>query len=183
MNWEAIGALGELVGAAAVVLTLFYLARQVREASDEARQNQVELRRTRYDALNRELTRTSHEWATSSDLSAIVVQGFSDASSLSPTDTFRLYASLHRFFRGLEALFVYSDEGGIHNWGTEGWRVALADFISWPGVQAYWNDRQHWYSEAFRAEVARLKSAPTAVMAEAYERRGSEAADASGSTA
>lgn len=30
MNWEAIGAVGEILGAAAVVLTLFYLARQVR---------------------------------------------------------------------------------------------------------------------------------------------------------
>ena len=30
MNWDAIGAMGEILGAAAVVLTLFYLARQVR---------------------------------------------------------------------------------------------------------------------------------------------------------
>lgn len=32
MNWDAIGALGELLGAAAVVLTLGYLAMQVRHA-------------------------------------------------------------------------------------------------------------------------------------------------------
>ena len=31
MNWEAIGAVGEILGAAAVVLTLFYLARQLRD--------------------------------------------------------------------------------------------------------------------------------------------------------
>ena len=30
MNWEAIGAIGEVAGAAAVVLTLFYLSRQIR---------------------------------------------------------------------------------------------------------------------------------------------------------
>ncbi len=33
MNWEAAGAIGEIVGAAAVVLTLFYLARQIGDAS------------------------------------------------------------------------------------------------------------------------------------------------------
>ena len=36
MNWEAIGALGEIVGALAVVLTLAYLAIQVRHAKDAA---------------------------------------------------------------------------------------------------------------------------------------------------
>ena len=34
MNWEAIGALGEIVGALAVVLTLAYLAIQVRHAKE-----------------------------------------------------------------------------------------------------------------------------------------------------
>ena len=31
MNWDAIGAVGEILGALAVVVTLFYLARQLRE--------------------------------------------------------------------------------------------------------------------------------------------------------
>ena len=34
MNWEAIGAIGEIAGAIAVVLTLFYLSRQIRHNSD-----------------------------------------------------------------------------------------------------------------------------------------------------
>lgn len=38
MNWDAIGALGEVIGATAVVVTLVYLARQVRHASEEAGQ-------------------------------------------------------------------------------------------------------------------------------------------------
>jgi len=31
MNWEALGAIGELVGAVSVLLTLIYLARQIKE--------------------------------------------------------------------------------------------------------------------------------------------------------
>ena len=34
MNWEAVGAIGEVSGAGAVVVTLFYLARQIRQNSD-----------------------------------------------------------------------------------------------------------------------------------------------------
>ena len=37
MNWEAIGAIGEIVGAMAVVLSLIYLAIQVRQNSNMAR--------------------------------------------------------------------------------------------------------------------------------------------------
>ena len=175
MNWDALGALGEIVGATAVVLTLFYLARQVREASDEARQNQVELRRTRYDQLNRELTLTANDWATNSELSDIMLRGFTAVSSLNPDEVFRFYANLQRFFRGLEALFVYSAEGGIHEWGAQGWRVALTDFVTYPGVRAYWEDRHHWYSEGFQSEVDGLLSSSTSVIAQAYRERGVDA--------
>jgi len=37
MHWEAIGAVGEIVGALAVVLSLIYLAIQVRQNSEMAR--------------------------------------------------------------------------------------------------------------------------------------------------
>jgi hypothetical protein len=97
-----------------------------------------------------------------------MLRGLVQASSLSETEVFRLYANLHRFFRGLEALFVYSAEGGIQEWATQGWRVALTDFLTWPGVQRYWDHRSHWYSEAFRAEVDQLRSRATAMMADAY---------------
>ena len=30
MNWEALGAIGEIIGAAAVLATLFYLAAQIK---------------------------------------------------------------------------------------------------------------------------------------------------------
>ena len=36
MNWEAIGAIGEIIGAAAVALTLGYFAIQLRASKDAA---------------------------------------------------------------------------------------------------------------------------------------------------
>ena len=168
MNWDALGALGELVGAAAVVLTLFYLARQVAEASDEAKRNQTELRRSRYDELNRELARCASEWGSTPELSDIMLRGFSGTASLSREEMFRFYALLQRYFRCLEALFVYSSEGGVHTWGAAGWRVATADFITFPGVLEYWEDRRHWYSESFGVELDKLRSDSGSVIAEAY---------------
>ena len=37
MNWEALGAIGELVGAIAVVGTLFYLGFQIRQSNKQQR--------------------------------------------------------------------------------------------------------------------------------------------------
>ena len=39
MNWDAIGAFGEILGATAVFVTLAYLAAQIRQANDLARFN------------------------------------------------------------------------------------------------------------------------------------------------
>ncbi len=41
MNWDAIGAIGEWVGAAAVIATLFYLARQIRDSTQQAKMASV----------------------------------------------------------------------------------------------------------------------------------------------
>ena len=42
MNWEAIGTVSEVVGAFAVLVTLFYLAKQIRHSSESQDQaNQI----------------------------------------------------------------------------------------------------------------------------------------------
>ncbi|MFK7899093.1 MAG: hypothetical protein AB8G23_24930 [Myxococcota bacterium] len=37
MNWDAIGAVGEVIGAVAVVVTIAYLGRQIREKSNQVK--------------------------------------------------------------------------------------------------------------------------------------------------
>ena len=61
MNWEAVGALGELVGAIAVLLTLLYLARQVKQATSAIRleRKQKRLESWSHDARERSLN-SSH---------------------------------------------------------------------------------------------------------------------------
>lgn len=41
MNWDAIGAIGEIIGAAAVVTTLFYLARQINDGSKQIKASSI----------------------------------------------------------------------------------------------------------------------------------------------
>ena len=54
MNWEAIGAIGEISGALAVVLTLLYLARQI---SESRKATIAQIYQGRADAASRSIGR------------------------------------------------------------------------------------------------------------------------------
>src|SRR5262245_29337855 len=90
MDWNAIGAIGQWVGAFAVVVTLFYLAQQIRQ------QNQI----SRYGALKDLLdgfNQPNELMATNAKLRSVFVNGIRDPTSLSDEEsgefsfTFRLY--------------------------------------------------------------------------------------------
>ena len=53
MNWEALGALGEIISAAAVLATLMYLAAQVRKSNELSRFNATKEIVNQFNDLNR----------------------------------------------------------------------------------------------------------------------------------
>ncbi len=57
MNWEAIGAIGEVAGAIAVVVTLFYLAVQTRRHTAAVSTESARAAETTMSEFNRELAR------------------------------------------------------------------------------------------------------------------------------
>jgi len=59
MNWDAIGAIGEILGATAVLITLIYLATQVRRSNELSRFNATKEIANQYNDLNKLLTTES----------------------------------------------------------------------------------------------------------------------------
>lgn len=162
MNWDMVSAIAEFAGAIAVVVTLFYLAFQIRESSKESR-------RSRWNELHNEISRVADSWGENAGLSEIVFRGFTDYDSLEPQERFRFYSSLFRLFRSFETLFQYSREGSVHQWGAEGFEKTMTDILGFPGSKVYWKNRRHWYSVEFQEEVDRLVRDAHSVMQEAYE--------------
>jgi hypothetical protein len=149
MNWTMIGAFGEVLGAIAVVFSLIYLARQVRDSS-------LQEQRTQYFELSKEAVAFADGIARDPGWADILLRGFQDRSALTPNEIFRFNAGLLGLFRAYEALFLYYKEGGIHDWGAESFRSTMLDIVGMPGVQTYWKDREHWFTNEFRKEVADL---------------------------
>jgi hypothetical protein len=52
MNWEAIGAVGEVIGAVAVLVTLLYLSTQIRQANEISRYNGAKEVINQFNVLN-----------------------------------------------------------------------------------------------------------------------------------
>ena len=165
MNWNMLGALGEIVGALGVIVTLLYLARQVRAAS-------LEGQRSRYNELSTSITGISRDWSLSDSLSDIMYRGLRDPSNLEPHEIFRFYSSVFGAMRAWEASYHYSRERGVHDWGAEGLRATMASLMAFPGIQHYWAERSSWFSPEFQTEVEEVIALGAPRMDEAYTRSG-----------
>ena len=105
MNWDAIGAVGEIVGAAAVVATLGYLAVQTRQSNNLARSNAV----LQLQAENRA---HRNSLAHDKDLSEIVMKGIR-GEELSDVELFRFTARSDSSLSFFESVYLQFEAGII----------------------------------------------------------------------
>ncbi len=84
MNWEAIGAIGELLGAVAVVLTLAYLAVQVRQNSENLNQNTRAVIAATEVAGGEQVLQGQLPVAENAELAEILLAGSEDYHALDP---------------------------------------------------------------------------------------------------
>jgi len=141
MNWEALGAIGEIVGAVAVVVTLAYLAVQIRQNTRVFRSSTEQ---AQADAHTRCLSLVAQD----SDLARLYLRGAS-GESLDRDESLRFGFLLHVVFTQIQAAFFHRRQGTL---SPEQWvpasRVA-AWWISSPGAQAWWADGKAVYREEF----------------------------------
>jgi hypothetical protein len=103
MNWEAIGAVGEIIGAAAVVATLGYLALQTRQSNKLARSEAV----LKLFAENR-----AHRNALAQDreLSEIMMKGLG-GEKLTEIEKFRFQARMDSSLSLFESVYSQFEAG------------------------------------------------------------------------
>jgi len=154
VDWSVVAAIGEVAGAAGVVLSLLYLGRQIRASS-------LADKRLRYEQALAESTAWGRSLAGEGELAAIMLRGLTDGRSvLTPVERFRFNASVIQIFRAYESICVYADEGGMPEWGKKDFDEFFRDFIGLTGVQEYWAERQHWFAPAMRVQVDQLAGQP-----------------------
>ena len=119
LNWDAIGAIGEILGALAVFLTLVYLAVQIRQNTSSVRAS------TFHECASRaaDLTRAIAEHK---ELARILRTGLGGLEQLEDDDDrFRFVLLLQNMFRQYEDLLFQYRAGTLSSESWEAWRYSL----------------------------------------------------------
>jgi hypothetical protein len=144
MNWDAVGALAELVGAVGVVASLVFVGLQVR-------QNTRSMRASTYDSL----VRSNGDWISALIQDPSLASAFETAvtrwSDVDVKDRPRVMYLLTQLFRHWENSFFQRRQGTLEPslWAT--WEGIILSYFHQPGIQEWWKVRRHAYSAEFRA--------------------------------
>ena len=161
MNWDAIGAIGEVVGAIAVFATLFYLARQIRyssEAQDRANQLAQAESVTSSNAL---IMDTWAELARDSELADIYNRG-TRGLELNEVEAVRYVAFANMYLNWLEVLYTQAsvELGFSEVEGREDLMGICAPYVkkllsNEAGNQWWQGDARNNYSPDFYEDVSK----------------------------
>ena len=142
MNWEAIAAIGELIGAVAVVASLVFVGWQLLQNTEALRTSTSQSHGELYVSI-------ANKMAGDRDLATLYLAGLADISSLDPPDRIRVMGFISSLFRYYEMSFVHHQKGKLDEELWTSIAHQLEDMAMSPGVHSWWKLRQHWHSRAF----------------------------------
>lgn len=153
MNWTAIGALGEVFGGVAVVMSLVYVAAQVRQNTKALRgratADATAAFRTWNDALINDPT-----------VARIFSKGVEDMKALDDDGRARFIVLIINLLKTYEDMHYQFSQGSMDPDVWEGWEQLAALYFTRPGVRQYWGERRQIFSRSFQRWIDRLE-APT----------------------
>ena len=115
MNWEAIGAIGEVGGAIAVVMTLVYLARQIRQSTQATRI-------AAYHQAQEQTWSVGAAISTDSRLAEILAKASAEGiDALEVPDRVRFQMAMSSLYFGFESLLALHEKGLIDGDLWENW--------------------------------------------------------------
>jgi len=132
MNWEAIGAIAEGLGAAGVIASLLYVANQVR-ANTRASRVEAKLQSTRF--LGEMVDMLIQDPA----LNELFRKGRADLEALEGPDFYRFSNMLLKAFWFFSAQHFQFRLGTLAESEWEEVNAPIHYYLSGPGVQAWWS--------------------------------------------
>ena len=139
MSWEALGAIGELVGAAAVLITLVYLARQMRQNTKAVR---IAARATLQEAFSG----VADMLASSPEIAELYLKGCVDYRALSKTDRLRFSGVLQNYLFSIDILHEQASEGLMEMTSV---LEMVQPLFKQPGVCDWWIQNSGLFRPAF----------------------------------
>jgi hypothetical protein len=146
VNWEAIGSVGEVLGAVGVIATLGYLAIQIRQNTASNRQAAA---RASVDTLNR-LTLMTVEYPEIADL---LIRGMADRSKLELGEALRFHNYWISLFVNNQETFFHAKSSNISPDLLHLFETHTFAFLRAPGLAAWWQENKYRFSSEFVAYI------------------------------
>lgn len=137
MTIQDLGAIGELVGGLAVVLSLVYVAFQVRQNSRQIEQNSRHLEASMYHSSGQAFAQWWSLLVQDEELTGLWNSGLA-GETLSSNEKLRFYGMMSILFNAFENNF-HQEQLGAHHRGTLGIsRSTISGILASPGGSAWW---------------------------------------------
>ncbi len=149
MNWDALGAIGEITGAVAVFVTLVYLAIQIKQNTKFERANALDSSIRTFGAI-RETIFTDRE------LSALYLKGAREPESLDEEETLRFRLLMHNVCLSFWHIYSQSQYTELPGDIWEVQETGILRVLSLPGGKWFWENYRLEFPSPFRAEVERI---------------------------
>jgi len=147
MNWDAVGAIGEMTGALAVVTSVIYLAFQVRANTRASMVDVVEGAIEAFSELELMV-------ASTPDLAHIILRGRVSKSNLAPEEALRFDSYYSVAFQVLEGWYTGSNRAaGLPKEQIEVTETILKNHLWHPGVREWWEDSREEFPKSFAVWV------------------------------
>jgi hypothetical protein len=154
MNWDAIGAMAELLGAIGVILTLFYLATQIRQNTSSVR-----------TAAGMDMSKQAAAWiarmTVQPELGRIYNLASQDPELLTSDEKIRYATYVAEIFFLYEGQYEMYQQHQIeeHIWMQK--RDLLLGYLKNPIIEAWWLSRGDAFSKPFSRYLEGLRTGST----------------------
>ncbi len=149
MNWDAIGAIGESIGAIGVIVSVIYLAIQVGRNTHSLDASITSIYvETQLNALG--------PIAQSAETAHLMRVGMDNPEQLDADESMQFFTGIARMVFCWEGLFTLYQKESLSD---ERWEVAKTDIrsiIGSPGGRSYWSDGRVGWAESFRNQVDKI---------------------------
>ncbi len=142
MDLQILSQLGEFVGGFGVILSLIYLAIQVRGNT----------RSQRADMTARLLDRMAsmqHTFAFDREANELFTHGIVDPERMDINDRNRFAWLMTEFLSAMEFLMQQHRQGNVDDATLQRWTETMDWWLTFPGIRTYWQARPTPYTEEF----------------------------------
>ena len=151
MNWDAISAVGEVVGSIAVVVTLIYLAVQIRQNTKSVQSAALE------GTVNTAIA-TRQAIFENPEMANIINRGMKNHKDLNEDELFRFRLSVQNTLWGIWNIHAQSQLTGLSSNVWEAQKPFILRMLTSPGGAWFWHVYKIEFESSFANELEQILS-------------------------